>query len=48
MAEKTIAFRQPKGWNLKKIGHTLELNTSELIVSALREYFKKRGIEIES
>ncbi len=46
MSEKTIAFRQPKGWNLKKIGHLLEMNTSELIVSALREYFQKRDIRL--
>ncbi len=46
MAQKSIAFREPHGCDLKKIGHSLEMNVSELVTAALREYLKKRNIEV--
>lgn len=46
MTQRTIAFREPQGYNLKKIAHSLEMNVSELITAALREYLNKRNIEV--
>lgn len=46
MHRQPIGFRPPQGWNLKKIGHKLEMNASELVIAALREYLQRRGIEL--